>query len=67
LQGSAEILTAGMDGLLMTWRARSPYAARGGPGAHTNLRVCPVSFAVLPIVPFPVADTVWAPEGVCPK
>lgn len=35
-------------------------------GAATNLRVCRASFNVVPVLPFPAADSVWAPEELCP-
>lgn len=66
LPSSRDVLTIGHDGRLLTWRARSPYAGVG-PGAFTNLRVCPGALAVVPVVPFPAADTVWASERVCPR
>lgn len=66
LPSSRDVLTIGYDGRLLTWRASSPYAGVG-PGAFTNLRVCPGSLAVVPVVPFPAADTVWASERVCPR
>ncbi|MBI5488599.1 MAG: hypothetical protein HY905_14795 [Deltaproteobacteria bacterium] len=34
-------------------------------GRRTNLRVCRESRAVVPVVPYPPADFVWAPEASC--
>jgi hypothetical protein len=34
-------------------------------GTLTNLRVCPGSHDVVPVSPFPSADTVWAPPEAC--
>ena len=36
-----------------------------GAGARTNLRVCSGSTRVVAVLPFPEAETVWAPEYVC--
>jgi len=36
-------------------------------GAATNLRICRETAEAVPIVPFPPADSVWAPEASCEK
>lgn len=42
---------------------RSESALRSG--SHTNLRVCRSTFAVVPVVPMPAPETVWAPSELC--
>ena len=34
-------------------------------GIATNFRVCRASLAVVPVIPFPDPDTVWAPDTFC--
>ncbi len=34
-------------------------------GARTNLRVCAGDHRVVPVLPFPAADSVWAPDDAC--
>jgi WD40 repeat protein len=48
---------------------KSPPPDRGASvlstGAVTNLRVCRSNYAVVPIVPPPAAESVWAPDELC--
>ena len=62
------VWTISMNGVAHAW---DPGALEGsvggsaGPGALTNLRVCWESGEVVPVVPFPPSETVWAPQSDC--
>ncbi len=60
--------TAGADGSVLTWDPdRLPPAASllAHTGTRTNLRVCPSDLRVVPVVPYPPFDSVWAPATAC--
>jgi hypothetical protein len=54
----------GLEGLDMgqlRWR----WSLTAQAPAASNYRVCRATGAVVPVVPFPPANTVWAPEDAC--
>ncbi len=58
----------GSDGLLQSWdgeRVLHESATLERSGSWTNLRVCRDSHAVVPVLPYPSPETVWAPEELC--
>ncbi len=58
----------GSDGLLQAWdgeRVLHESATLERSGSWTNLRVCRSSHEVVPVLPYPSADTVWAPAELC--
>ena len=62
------VWSVGEDGLARAWRAdalSTPVGGVAATGSLTNLRVCPHSHQVVPVVPFPDPETVWAPAGAC--
>jgi WD40 repeat protein len=46
-------------------RELDPSAPPLDAGAVTNLRVCRGTLEVVPVLPFPAPDTVWAPADAC--
>lgn len=59
------LLTLSDDGTVRTWPL-PPSPPGDEAGARSNLRVCRDSFAVVPVLPFPEAHSVWAPPALCP-
>jgi serine/threonine protein kinase/WD40 repeat protein len=60
--------TKGADPQLAIWRLGTlPDDPSEDAGGRTNLRVCPETLGVVPVVPFPPAKTVWAPAEACPE
>ena len=58
----------GLDAQLRMWRFTSDAPRRSllsQTGSWSNLRVCPLSLEVVDVVPYPDADTVWAPASRC--
>ncbi len=55
------------DGSVTRWDTPplDPVSTSRKAGADTNLRVCPDSYEVVPVVPSPPAETVWAPQEAC--
>ena len=55
------------DGTAQVWDASPPTFEQAftEAGERTNFRVCRESHEVVPVVPFPDADEVWAPVELC--
>jgi len=60
-----QVVVAGQSGELWIWSDPTGTGAAENAGARTNLRVCRDSLSLVPVTPFPPADTVWAPESAC--
>lgn len=41
------------------------HSSLAASGALNNLRVCRETLEVVPVLPFPSAESVWAPESLC--
>ncbi len=64
---STQLLAGSEDGVVYTYDT-PPFeaaAALSASGNATNLRVCEKTLAVVPVLPFPPAETVWAPGADC--
>ena len=58
------LLTLDDGGTVRTWPV--PEEPPGdAAGARSNLRVCRGSFEVVPVMPFPPAEEIWAPTEAC--
>lgn len=47
------------------WPTVDPSTAAARAGAATNLRVCEGNFRLVPVLPFPMDESIWAPEALC--
>jgi eukaryotic-like serine/threonine-protein kinase len=61
------LVTRADDGTVFEWTVPDKDAATSirETGQATNLRVCRDTLDVVPVVPFPAAETVWAPADRC--
>ena len=65
---SGDHLTTGTwDGVIDHWRIPNldPATVLHDTGIRSNLRVCRDSMAVVPVIPLPAPETVWAPASAC--
>lgn len=65
---NGELLATGaQDGLVRIWRTNSTDADTTvlSSGGLSNLRVCRDDFMVIPVLPFPEANSFWAPNEQC--
>ena len=65
--GAQTVTTASYDHTDRLWDVidLGREALVGRTGDFTNHRVCRDSLEVVVVLPFPEADSVWAPEGLC--
>ncbi len=68
------LAAARADGAVDLWSVGLPAQLRAGVGAggagafvgaHNNLRVCRTDSRVVPMIPYPAVDTVWASAEAC--
>jgi len=62
------VQSVGADGIARTWsRAALASAPRSvaSTGGLSNLRVCAGTLQVVPVLPFPEPESVWAPAAAC--
>ena len=56
-----------VHGYLTSYKIQNPtiHEVYSSTGRRTNLRVCQNTLKVVPVIPFPAPETVWAPEEAC--
>ncbi|MCP4673916.1 MAG: TIR domain-containing protein [Deltaproteobacteria bacterium] len=66
-KGSSSFIAATSQGTVFTWDLQLPSLKDVIPstGERSNLRVCRDSLKVVPVLPFPQPESVWAEEELC--